>query len=46
MVPTIPAVAVPPRKPYFSTSSVRAPWDAADTAAANPAAPPPSTATS
>src|SRR5262245_5266021 len=44
--PTKPAVDVPPRKPYFSTSTVRAPLRAAAVAAAMPADPPPTTSTS
>src|SRR5262245_23243977 len=44
--PTRPAVEVPPRKPYFSTSTVRAPLRAAAVAAAIPAEPPPTTRTS
>src|SRR4051812_8919180 len=40
------AGAMPPSEPWCSTSSVRAPSRAAETAAANPALPPPATRTS
>jgi len=43
---TSPPVTSPPRNPYRSISSVRAPCRAAETAAATPANPPPQTRTS
>src|SRR6202011_2785805 len=45
-VVTLFIVAAPPRQPYDSNSAVRAPAWAAPTAAAVPAAPPPTTAMS
>src|SRR6187401_3571579 len=44
--PTAPAVAAPPRKPWRSNSTVRAPWRAAAMAATVPAIPPPLARTS
>src|SRR5689334_10760287 len=40
------AVALPPRKPYRSASTTRAPASAAPSAAPRPAGPPPTTSTS
>ena len=44
--PTAPAVAAPPKKPWRSNSTVRAPWRAAAMAATVPAMPPPLATTS